>query len=210
MKAYQKLIADDGLEVMLFPLPYLNISQDEGGGYSHQDSKNIDFIGWGSSGRILKCPYYAPCSLKCVAIPDPNANARVWESTGQVHLANGTINYVTIMFAHDDSPPPLGATRSQGDLIGHTGTTGNVTGDHVHMNTAIGKYAGMEQVGSKKVTQLKNSISIYNACYVNDTVIVNGASHNWKLWTGGHIPPIQKKQGNFPWFIKNKRRFYYE
>lgn len=206
MRAYQTLKADDGLEVMLFPLAYMNISQGEGGSYSHAGSKNIDFMGWNQYGRVLQCPYYAPCSLKCVAIPDPNANARVWQSIDKVHLADGTIDYVTIMFAHDDAPPTLNSVRTQGDLIGRTGTTGNVTGDHVHMNVAKGDYQGMEQVPPRNVWQLKNSISIYNACYVNDTVIVNGDGYNWKTWTGGVTPTPTIKKNKFPWYIIYKKR----
>lgn len=206
MKAYETLKADDGLEVMLFPLEYMNISQGEGGSYSHAGSKNIDFMGWNRYGRVLQCPYYAPCSLKCVAIPDPNANARVWQSIDKVHLADGTIDYVTIMFAHDDAPPTLNSVRTQGDLIGRTGTTGNVTGDHVHMNVSKGTYAGMEQVPPKNVWQMKNSISIYNGCYVNDTVIVNGEGYNWRTWTGGVTPTPRPKKSKFPWYIIYKKR----
>ena len=35
MRAGQTLVADDVYEVMLFPLEYMNASQEEGGGYSH-------------------------------------------------------------------------------------------------------------------------------------------------------------------------------
>ena len=35
------------------------------------------------------------------------------------------------------------------------------------MNIAKGTYQGDEQVPPKNVWQMKNSISIYNACYVN-------------------------------------------
>ena len=46
MRAGQRLVAQDGYEVALFPLPYLNMSQDEGGDYSHTGTYNIDFLGW--------------------------------------------------------------------------------------------------------------------------------------------------------------------
>ena len=55
----QKLKTDEGIEVLLFPLEYMNISQDEGGSTSHQGSLNMDFLGWGPQGRIFRCPYYA-------------------------------------------------------------------------------------------------------------------------------------------------------
>ena len=66
MKAGQKLVAEDGYEVALFEMPYMNISQDEGGSYSHQNTYNIDFLGWGANGRINNAPIYAPCTMKVV------------------------------------------------------------------------------------------------------------------------------------------------
>ena len=66
MRAYERLIADDGYEVMLFPLEYMYISQDEGGTTSHQGTYNMDFLGWGENGRVYQCSYYAPCSCRLV------------------------------------------------------------------------------------------------------------------------------------------------
>jgi len=66
MVAGERLVAQDGYEVMLFPLPYLYMSQDEGGSYSHLYTYSIDLLGWGPNGRIYHAPYYAPCSCKCV------------------------------------------------------------------------------------------------------------------------------------------------
>ena len=46
MVAGQRLVAPDGYEVCLFPLPYMYISQGENGNISHHGTYNIDFIGW--------------------------------------------------------------------------------------------------------------------------------------------------------------------
>lgn len=97
MVANEKLVASDGFEVMLFPLPYIYISQGENGQYSHRGTLNIDFLGWGASGRVYNAPMYAPCSCKCVATIDVNNNGRVFESLNKVHTPNG-LQYVTFMF----------------------------------------------------------------------------------------------------------------
>ena len=55
MIAHQRLVATDGYEVCLFPLSYLNMSQDEGGDYSHAGTLCIDFLGWGANGRVYNC-----------------------------------------------------------------------------------------------------------------------------------------------------------
>ena len=45
MIANQTLVAPDGYEVALFPMPYLYMTQDEGGDYSHLGTYNIDCVG---------------------------------------------------------------------------------------------------------------------------------------------------------------------
>ena len=210
MLAGQKLVATDGYEVCLFPLEYLNISQDEYGGTSHQGTLNMDFLGWGPSGRVYGCNYYAPCTCKLVnSTLDPAANMRVWESVNPVHLPDGTLDYICFQFGHDNSPPysTVGTVVQQGDLIGHTGTAGYVTGDHVHYNVARGNYAGGERVPPMNQFQLKNSIHIYDANYVNDTIIINGYNHNWRTYGGSPpIPPTPFGKGDFIVMFNNISR----
>ena len=204
MQKNQKLIASDGYEVMLFPLPYMKITQGENGSLSHRGTYNIDFVGWGKSGRIYKAPLYAPCSCKCIATIDSYNKGRIFQSINKVHTPNG-LQYVTFMNFHDNNPiARVGSTFKQGELYAHTGTAGVGTGDHTHFNCANGKYAGWEQVPPQGHGQLKNSTHIYNICYVNDTVIVDGYMYPWKEYNGGIIPPTpedEKKKHKFPWVL---------
>ena len=207
MRAGQRLVASDGYEVMLFPLEYMNASQEEGGGYSHAGTLQMDFLGWGPSGRVYQCPYYAPCSCTCVATTDSSTHNRVWQSNNMVHLANGTLGYVTFEVAHDDFPPySVGASVTQGTLIGRTGTAGFVTGDHVHFQTARGQYAGWEQVPPNNNWQLVNEMHIYDACYVNETTILQGYGYNWRTYDGGVEPPTEvTKWKKFPWVLYSRK-----
>ena len=207
MLAHQRMVASDGKEVMLFPLPYIYISQGENGSYSHQGTLNIDFLGWGANGRIYQAPMYAPCSCRCVATIDANNKGRIFQSLNEVHTPNG-LQYVTFMWFHDNNPiASVGDTFTQGDLIGHTGTAGNVTGDHTHFNCANGTYAGWEQVPPQNHGQLKNSTHIYDICYTNDTVIVQGDGYNWQEYQGGSTP-TDRKQHKFPWVLYAKKLRY--
>lgn len=204
MIANQRLRASDGYEVMLFPLEYLYMSQDEGGDFSHAGTLAMDFLGWNSLGRVLQCPYYAPVSCTCIASTE-SAN-RIWQSNSQVHLADGSLDYVTWVVAHDNNPPAVGTSLVQGQLMGHTGTAGNVTGDHLHLNIAKGQYANWEQVPPNNNWQLRNSMHIYDACFVNDTTIVQGYGHSWIDWTGPIPPsPSGKKKRGFPWVIYGRK-----
>ena len=204
MIANQRLIASDGYEVMLFPLEYLYMSQDEGGDFSHAGTLAMDFLGWNYLGRVLQCPYYAPVSCTCIASTE-SAN-RIWQSNSQVHLADGSLDYVTWVVAHDNNPPAVGTSLVQGQLMGHTGTAGNVTGDHLHLNIAKGQYANWERVPPNNNWQLRNSMHIYDACFVNDTTIVQGYGHSWIDWTGPTPPtPSGKKKRGFPWAIYGRK-----
>ena len=205
MLAYQTMVASDGYEVLLFPLEYLYMSQDEGGSYSHLYTYSLDLLGWGPNGRIYQCPYYAPCTLKCVSV---SSGSVVWESVDKVHFADGILDYVTIHFAHDDNTSVhyVNQIINQGDLIGHTGTTGHVTGDHVHLNTARGHYAGFYDVGTGHY-QLRNATHVYNTMYVNDTIIRNGYGHPWKTYDGSIQPPVTIRRSRFKWVLyANKLR----
>lgn len=202
MLPLQKLVASDGYEVMLFPLEYMNASQEEGGGYSHAGTLQMDFLGWSASGRVLRCSYFAPCTCECVGSTDSSTHNRIYQSRNKVHLADGTLGYVTFEVAHDDMPPHnVGDIVQQGDILGRTGTAGYVTGDHVHFQCARGTYVGWEQVPPNNNWQLKNEMHIYDACYVNNTTIINGYNYNWRTYTGPTPPPTPTKNKKFPWVL---------
>lgn len=203
MLAHQTMVANDGYEVMLFPLDYMNITQGENGQYSHEGTKNIDFIGWNSSGRVYQAPLYAPCTCKCIRLLDPNSNGYIFESTRPVHTPTG-LQYINFTFAHDDSPDvSVGDTIRQGELIGNTGTSGNVTGDHVHFNCATGRYDGWETVPPANRGQLKNSTHIYDICYINDTTIIDDYNYNWTTYSGGNVPSGRYK--GFKWVLYSRK-----
>ena len=199
MRPLQKLVASDGYEVMLFPLPYMYISQGELESYSHAGILAIDFMGWGADGRIYHAPMYAPCSCKCVATIDENNKGRVFESLNPVHTPTG-LQYVTFMCFHDNTPiANVGDTFNQGEIFAHTGTAGEVSGDHTHFNTANGKYVGWENVPPDNNGELINSNHIYDICYVNDTVLSHDYDYNWQEYSGEII--AEKKKHKFPWSI---------
>lgn len=209
MYAGQRMVASDGYEVALFPMPYLRMSQDEGGDYSHQGTYNIDLLGWSPSGRVLRAPMYAPCTLRLVAYWNnyDGGNQQTWESVNRVHLANGQLDYLTIAFAHDSSPPytTIGTVVNQGELIYHTGTYGNVTGDHCHTCAGQGQYQGYTTRPTGHM-DLTNRIHYWDALYVNDTVVSQGFNHPWQTWTGPIPPTPEDEESKFPWFIYWRRR----
>lgn len=206
MIAGQRLVAADGHEVALFPMPYMYMSQDEGGDYSHLGTYNIDILGWGANGRIFQAPIYAPCTMKIVAtnLTYSGGNTVTFESVDVVHLPNGQLDYLTISFAHDSNPPytVVGTIVNQGALCYKTGTYGNVTGDHCHTCAGQGHYQGMTQRSSGN-WDLTNRIHYWEGVYVNDTVIVQGFGHPWQTYVGP--TPVLTRRGKFPWVLYSQK-----
>ena len=210
MRAGQRMVGSDGKEVMLFPLPYMVISQGEYESFSHAGIMAIDFLGWDENGRVEDAPMYAPCSCRCVATIDDSNHGRIFQSTDMVHTPAG-LQYVTFMCFHDDNPIAMvGSTFTQGDIFAHTGNTGpGVTGDHTHFNTANGVFNPLnywENVPPDGHGQLVNSNHVYDICYVNDTVLVEDYGYDWLEYSGGHTPSGYTK-AKFPWVLyANKLR----
>ena len=209
MIANERMVANDGYEVALFPLEYLYMSQDEGGDYSHFNTYNIDFLGYNANGRVYNCPIYAPCTMKVVDYWDSYGGGHnvVFESVDKVHLANGQLDYLTIAMAHDSNPPytTIGDVVQQGQLCYHTGTYGDVTGDHVHSCVGQGQYQGYTtRLGGHQ--DLTNRIHYWEGVYVNDTTILQGYNHNWITWNQP-IPPTPSSltESKFPFVLYAKK-----
>ena len=95
MQAGQTLVAADGYEVALFPMPYMYITQGEmmpDTSWSHYNVYNMDFQGWDANGRVYTCPLYAPFTMEVVALWDYNGSHTVtFQSTDLVHFADGSV-----------------------------------------------------------------------------------------------------------------------
>lgn len=205
MIANQTLVASDGYEVALFPMPYLYMTQDEGGDYSHTGTYNIDFVGYNGTSVVTRAPLYAPCTMKVISYHPGTVggNAVIFESANKVHFADGTLDYMTLMYMHCDAPPyiNIGEVVRQGQLCYRTGSYGYVTGDHVHSCLGRGRGGIFVQRPSGNY-DLSNRIHYWDGAYVNDTVIIQGYSHNWRTYDGGVTPPTPVKgRLKFPWVL---------
>lgn len=191
----------------VFPLEYMYLTQGENGGYSHQGSYAMDFQGmYNASTRRLRCPYYAPVDMTMVAISDSNSHGYVYTSDNEVNFIDGTSGYLTILVAHDNTSYSVGRHVDQGQMLGQTGTYGNVTGDHLHIEAKKGQWEGLVQ-NSQGVYMLKNSDHIYNLIGVDDTVLLVTGGYNWREFGDEPIPPEPtfKKNNKFPWVLYSRK-----
>lgn len=190
MRAGQTKVASDGYEVCLFPLEYMYISQ----GPHNQTA--IDYLGWGPNGRVYNCPVYAPFSGKVTY--NGNDHNMIIQSLDKVHLANGTLDYCTMLMAHRNTPPPIvGTVFTQGDLIYNTGNYGISSGDHLHLSTAPGHVSW-----NASQIDITGNTPGYNIMFVDDTVMVNDYDYNWLEYGDTPTPPTpDEEEHKFPWFI---------
>lgn len=123
----------------LFPMYDMRITQGYGTG-THRDSYAIDNAGKDGSAENVFAPF--DCVVKKIYTADAN---EVWiESTEPVQYADGTEDYMTILFAHDNDVSNLkvGQIIKQGTPFYNEGTKGQATGNHVHMECSKGKFTG--------------------------------------------------------------------
>ena len=220
MRAGQKLRDSNGYQVALFPLTGFHISQTDYGTYSHGGGAvywATDYLGWNSSGRVYRDSCYAPVDIKLIFKNQQNSMC-VWESLNRVHLANGMIDYLTITCYHDNDIEDnnyysVGTIKRQGEQFFKTGTGGNVTGDHIHLETGYGKYNSSSSTGSGTAEYkfhitdytTPKRLHNYDALFINDTDPIQSPEHYvWKTFTPQPTPG-DNGYNKFPWFIYRRK-----
>ena len=128
-----------------FPMKYLNVTQGYGEKSStHKLSYAIDFGGKDSG----KDSVYAPFDCRVSKVYKPsNTNisaTTIWlTSTRKVLCSNGYYGYLTMSITHpiEIMNMNVGMRFKQGDYLFREGSTGNATGNHIHLELATGTYA---------------------------------------------------------------------
>lgn len=188
MKANQTCTYD-GHQVALFPMDIVNVTQTSGTGqYSHCCGHPTDFVG-----THKDYPVYAPfdCTLYNSGGSDLNGNRRMYVSDEMVWTLNG-LQYVSVSFTHDDNPPTKTHFK-QGELIAHTGETGRVSGDHLHMDQSFTPRDplinyGYSCDGVNPCYAMANSEPVNHVFYLTgDETIINTMGIEFETWTDSPI-----------------------
>lgn len=145
----QGALNEDGVEVALYPSTTLRITQKAWEKYSHGEQNAIDLT-------TLNKRVFAPFTGTVVRIDTSFASCNaVWvESNEPVLYADGTVDYMTVIFMHDNYVRDLsvGQVVMQGEYFYDMGTAGNASGSHVHVAVIRGRYEnGMKLTGSGDV-----------------------------------------------------------
>ena len=167
------------MEKPLYPSQYMRITQGFMEG-THQSSYAIDEAGSDSGIDYMKAPFTG--IIKKIYTQDAN---EVWlESKDKVLYPDGTIDYLTMMFAHDNDVSNLkvGMEIKQGTRFYEEGTKGNATGNHVHMECGKGKFSGngwhKNESGYWSIDNGKNPIE---CLWIDDSItILNSHGYTFK------------------------------
>ena len=166
------------MEKPLFPSKYIRITQGYNEG-THKDSYAIDNAGKDSEISDI----YAPFTGIIKKIYSNDAN-EVWlESIDKVIYPDGTIDYMTIMFAHDNNIDNLfvGKRIKQNEVFYQEGTKGNVTGNHCHIECAKGKFSGTGWYKNNSgYWSINNGKKPEECLWIDDSITVLNSKYNFK------------------------------
>lgn len=160
-----------GEDIAIFCCSSLYITQGAYDIYSHQMQNALDMTP--IEGRA-----FAPFNGVIVNM-DPGyytCNAVWLESTSKVRYADGTYDYMTVCFMHDNDISNLyvGMGLKQGDWFYDSGTAGNSTGAHIHVAVYRGQYNPYTmRVGT-------GDVFVEDAFFLPDDIyFINGYGLDW-------------------------------
>lgn len=167
------------MEKPLYPSLYMRITQ----GYmigTHRDSYAIDDAGSDSGIDYLKAPFTGV--IKKIYTSDAN---EVWlESLEPVIYPDGTVDYMTMLFAHDNNVSNLfvGKVIARGERFYEEGTKGNASGNHVHMECGKGKFTGSGwHQNSAGYWSINNGKNPTECLWIDDSIkVLNSNGYTFK------------------------------
>ena len=171
-----------GTQKALWFMDYVKISQVPGGNYSHAGTLNFDVVGYKGNSNI-KAPF--DCSIVKIYKKINEGNTVVIQSDRKVQYADGTVDYMSMAFGHDNDVSDLkvGMHLSQGKVFYQTGNYGKgVTGVHSHVTCIKGKFKN--NLWAKKSKQgnsyCPNQINPVNALFLGNAKVINAKGLKFK------------------------------
>lgn len=175
------------MQKAILPLRYIGISQPMYGKTSHIGLKAIDF-GWNKDYKKESTVLLAPFDGE-VVWKSGLSKTIAFQSKEKVEFADGTIDYMTVITAHDNNAPSKGKTFKQGEEYSHSGTAGGVP-LHCHLEVQKGKFQSYTEIrntsydGRFNSYIFPNTIEPNKALFVRDDVIYSANKANnpytWK------------------------------
>ena len=175
----------ESYEYAMYPGDVLQMTQGayaEYNAYSHNGQTGyvqnaFDMVG----NSVYKAPFTGTIvkigsSLNVVAVASEN----------KVYWADGTLDYLTVYFMHDNNISDItdGARITQGTPFYHPGTAGGATGSHLHIYARRGRLTAKNMYGGS------GDVYVNNALYIkNTTSVVQTGGYSWKTAPTDSQPP---------------------
>lgn len=176
----------------MYPSRYIRITQKDHVG-THKCSWAVDEAGSDGGIDYLIAPFTA--KVKKIYTADAN---EVWlESINKVEYADGTKDYMTIMFAHDNNVSNLkvGQTIKQGQRFYEEGTKGGATGNHCHFECGKGKFVNSGwHKNSAGYWSINNGKKVTECLFIDKTYkVINTKGYTFKKVEQKATPTTSKK-----------------
>lgn len=161
-----------------FPMAKMNLTQIAFESYSHSNSQHIDCTG--------STYAFAPFTGKIVAYTS-NYGAMIFQSSNKVYYADGTLDYMSVMFMHGTlySGLSVGSTVSQGSYLYKLGGlgSGGTTAYGVHLDCGV--YKGLNSSYGSYYSRFGNTYP-FNAFFIN-TSKTTSITNKGKLASGNTV-----------------------
>ena len=169
----QGIVNAEGDELAISVADSLVVTQGAFDTYSHQQQNALDIQ---PTEGMVRAPFNA--TVVRIDATEIACNA-VWiQSTGPVRYADGSYDYMTAIFLHDNNISDLyvGQGLKQGEYFYHSGDFGISSGKHVHVSFYRGQYDPWTmRVGS-------GDVYAEDALFLpDDTYIYNDYGLDWKV-----------------------------
>ena len=165
------------MEKFKFPMPTMDITQGYDMG-THKGAYALDMAGEDTGIDWVLAPFTG----KIVKTLSGTFGNWYWfESLEPVLCANGIIDYMTVMFGHDNAlRHKEGDIIKQGEHLCLEGSSGKATANHCHMEIGRGKYAGTWYPNQCGVYMIYNAIKPNEyMCLPDDYRVINDGGYHW-------------------------------
>lgn len=178
-----KTIDGTSYQLIKFPMKTMKITQGSNGQFSHQGVEALDLAGVNEGIEQAYAPVDMTLKYRDAAA---TGNALFFESDRPVLFADGTIDYASFMFIHDNYVDDLKSSYKQGEEFMDEGMAGYATGNHIHFEVAKGKLTTCYYKNLYGTYGLRGSVPADQACVIDGVTLFNNGqtlgSGNWMSW----------------------------
>ncbi len=167
----QGIMNSEGRELAIFVAESLVVTQGAFDDYSHMEQNALDIQ---PMERAVRAPFNG--EIVRIDASELACNAVWFQSSAPVLYADGTYDYMTVCFLHDNdiSDLAVGQGYTQGDYFYDSGDYGVSSGKHVHVAVYRGEYNPSMRCGS-------GDVYAEDAFFLpDDTYVYNDYGLNWK------------------------------